>query len=380
MFCISAKLLQMVAIEDKLSQVNWDFPDSDTKENINSIHPYPAKFIPEIPRNLIRLIGLPPGTCVLDPFCGSGATLVEAQMAGFPAIGIDLNPIACLISQVKTRPPPADFLDSSISVVEQAKKSKRTAVPKISNLDHWFQRDIQEAIARLLTQVDHIKNASTKDALYLSLSSILVRVSNQESDTRYAAVHKKVDRESFYALFLNTAARLTAIKALNKPKTNEVEIACKNILEVTPMDFPHSVGLVVTSPPYPNAYEYWLYHKYRMFWLGYDPIQVKNQEIGARAHYFKKNHQTEHDFRRQMRNVLELLWAVIVKGGCICIIIGRSIIHGRTIDNASMLTEIAGEVGFTSVGNISRQISSSRKTFNLSHANIKTENILVFRK
>lgn len=370
----------MIAIEDKLSQVDWDFPDSDTRENINSIHPYPAKFIPEIPRNLIRLIGLPPGTCVLDPFCGSGTTLVEAQVAGFPAIGIDLNPIACLISNVKTRPLPADFLESAKAVVKEAKKSRKAAVPKISNLDHWFRTDIQEAIAKLLAKVVLIENASTKDALRLTLSSILVRVSNQESDTRYAAIRKDVDTDSFYTLFLNAAERLWAVKTLYEPQTYEIKIACKNILDVTPMDIPHPVGLVVTSPPYPNAYEYWLYHKYRMFWLGYDPIWVKKQEIGARAHYFKKNHQTEQDFRRQMRSVLDLLWAVIVEGGCICIIMGRSVIHGRTIDNAAMITEIAREVGFVSVGNIHRRIASSRKTFNLSHANIQTENILVFKK
>ena len=48
-----------------------------------------------------------------------------------------------------------------------------------------------------------------------------------------------------------------------------------------PSDIPRRVGLVITSPPYPNAYEYWLYHKYRMYWLGLDPIAVKKQEIGA---------------------------------------------------------------------------------------------------
>ena len=54
-------------------------------------------------------------------------------------------------------------------------------------------------------------------------------------------------------------------------------------------------GRLVTSPPYPNAYEYWLYHKYRMYWLGFDPIPIRENEIGARPHYFKTNHQDETD-------------------------------------------------------------------------------------
>jgi site-specific DNA-methyltransferase (cytosine-N4-specific) len=371
---------RMPSIIDKLSQVNWDFPDSNTTENINSIHPYPAKFIQEIPKTLIQIIGVPKGTWGLDPFCGSGATLVEAQLAGIPSIGVDLNPIACLISRVKTQPLPDGFLECAKDTVEQAKKSKRVTIPKIPNLDHWFRRDIQEATARLLTHIELVENTGIKDALRLSLSSILVLVSNQDSDTRYAAVEKNIDDRKFYALFLSSAERLWAVKAAYEPRTCEAEVVCKDILQVTRADIPHPIGLVVTSPPYPNAYEYWLYHKYRMFWLGYDPIQVKRQEIGARAHYFKKNHPTEQDFRYQMKKVLELFWATVVKDGHVCIVIGRSKIHGKIVDNAFILVEVAQEIGFTPLANITRQIAASRKTFNLSHANIKAENLLVFKK
>lgn len=370
----------MPSITNILSRVNWDFPESNTTANINSIHPYPAKFIQEIPKTLIRIIGVPTGTWVLDPFCGSGATLVEAQLAGIPSIGIDLNPIACLISRVKTRPLTNGFLECGRDAVEHAKKSKPVSIPKIPNLDHWFRRDIQDATARLLTQIELVENTGIKDALRLSLSSILVRVSNQESDTRYAAVEKNIGAGMFYALFLSSVERLWAIKAAYELKTCQVEVICKDILRVMPADIPQPIGLVITSPPYPNAYEYWLYHKYRMFWLGYDPIQVKRQEIGARAHYFKKNHPTEQDFRRQMHNVLELLWATVVKNGHVCIVMGRSKIHGNIVDNASILVEIAQEIGFTPLANMTRQIAASRKTFNLSHANIKTENLLVFAK
>jgi site-specific DNA-methyltransferase (cytosine-N4-specific) len=117
-----------------------------------------------------------------------------------------------------------------------------------------------------------------------------------------------------------------------------------------------------------------------MFWLGYNPLKVKEQEIGARAHYFKKRHPTEQDFRLQMRKVLELLWNAVVKGGHVCIIMGRSKIHGKIIDNASILTEIAENMGFKLLTAITRQIATSRKTFNLAHANIQTENLLVFEK
>ena len=81
-----------------------------------------------------------------------------------------------------------------------------------------------------------------------------------------------------------------------------------------------------------------------------------------------------------MRSVLELCWATLVKDGHVCIVIGRSKIHGQIIDNASILVELAEELGFRAHANITRRIAPSRKTFNLSHASIHTENVLVFGK
>ena len=136
----------------------------------------------------------------------------------------------------------------------------------------------------------------------------------------------------------------------------------------------------MTSPPYPNAYEYWLYHKYRMWWLGYDPLAVKQQEIGARAHYFRKRHATFDEFRLQMATILLLLSKVLVPGGYACFVVGRSRIHGVDYDNAAMIVEEAAQHGLMEVGRFTRVIRAKRKSFNLSHARIKTEEVLVLRK
>ncbi len=57
----------------------------------HSIHPYPAKFIGEIPRTLIQHLKPPYGTAILDPFCGSGTTLTEANYSGIPYSGYRLK-------------------------------------------------------------------------------------------------------------------------------------------------------------------------------------------------------------------------------------------------------------------------------------------------
>lgn len=369
------------SISEKLINIDWDFQHKENKHNIHSIHPYPAKFIPEIPKTLIKELQVPPGTAILDPFCGSGTTLVEAQLAGVPAYGVDLNPIACLISKVKTSNLPSSFLERANNCVLAAKSLTNDNDILIPNVDHWFKKEVKYALSSLAIKINEVDDVPTKEALQMALSSIIVRVSNQDSDTRYAAVDKNVTSEDVFNNFLTACSKLSKInEEYTDKRLSTVNVIESDILKVKPEQIDTPIGLVVTSPPYPNAYEYWLYHKYRMWWLGFNPLEVKKQEIGARAHFFKKNHHTAEDFKKQMDQTLLLLESVVVNCGYVCIVIGRSIIHGEFVDNAAIISDIAKNYNFKKIAEIERTIKSNRKSFNLSHANIKTETLLVFQK
>ena len=364
-----------------LDRINWDFVERPKTSAVESIHPYPAKFIGDIPRSLIETIGLPADTIVFDPFCGSGATLVESQRLGCQAVGIDLNPIACLLSRVKTKPLPRGIQKVWADVILSSRFSAGVsgAGATIPNVEHWFKPDVRRALAAVVQSIRSDAPARTHDFLFAALSSIIVRVSNQESDTRYAAISKGVAGDDVFEEFEASCNRLQKALSLRDYPLTSCHIIEGDTLGADVETIGRNVGLVITSPPYPNAYEYWLYHKYRMWWLGYDPIQVREQEIGARAHYFKKNHQTEDDFRRQMTQVFGLLQQVLVHGGHACFIIGRSKIHGRLINNAELLCAAAARHQLRLVYERERVIRSDRKSFNLSYAKIKTETLLVFR-
>ncbi len=369
------------SVRTRLEDVDWSFTKRARAHSVEAIHPYPAKFIGEIPRALMRSLPCPKGTLVFDPFAGSGTTLVEAQRLGLPSVGVDLNPIACLIARVKTGALPKDLTDTARAISASASRSRAKQTWDIPNVDHWFKPDIQIAIAALLSELRAVADQQTHDALRLALSSILVRVSNQDSDTRYAAVEKSIGRADVFAGFVTAAAKLDKSLAARDWKIGPAKVIEANTLTLDAEQLGKKrVGLVITSPPYPNAYEYWLYHKYRMWWLGFDPLAVKEQEIGARAHFFKRNHHTEEHFWDQMRGTFQLISKVLVKDGYACFVIGRSKIHGKIIDNADIVQAVAAEIGFSTSARIERTISSTRKSFNLSHANIKTETVLVLQK
>ena len=361
-----------------LAKIDWNFPERVAHSGIEGIHPYPAKFIAELPRALLDALPIAPGAAVLDLFCGSGTTLVECQRRGLPSVGIDINPIACLIARVKTASRPSGLREAAAVVADRALRRPAAAIPEIPNLDHWFDDPIQRALSAL-TEAVHEADAVHRDALRLAFSSIVVRVSRQESDTRYAAIDKNVSANDVFTLFLRAAVRLDDVLAERNYPLSQTEVFEADSLEFNSDSIGDgAIGMVVTSPPYPNAYEYWLYHKYRMYWLGFDPLAVKAREIGARAHFFKHNCHTEEDFGRQMTKAFQLIWRVLNPGGYACFIVGRSRIHGRVVDNARIIEETAA--GFDLVFSAERTLSASRKSFNLSHANIKTETVLVLKR
>ena len=84
-----------------LKKVDWSFTDDDTRFLGHDLHPYPAKFIPQLPGTVISMLSSR-GDLVLDPFGGSGTTALETIRLGRRAVSFDANPVAALIGRVKT--------------------------------------------------------------------------------------------------------------------------------------------------------------------------------------------------------------------------------------------------------------------------------------
>ena len=82
----------------------WEFGNiRSTEQWTHGYHRYPAKFLPNIVTKLIENEAIKNGP-IADPFAGCGTTLVEARIHGFESYGVDINPVAELITKVKTTP------------------------------------------------------------------------------------------------------------------------------------------------------------------------------------------------------------------------------------------------------------------------------------
>lgn len=94
---------------------DWTFRDVSTQKHTHGIHLYPARMHPEIARRVISKYSNS-GDVVFDPFMGSGGVLLESILNGNNATGLDINPLAVLISKVKT----TVFKNKKISLITKS--------------------------------------------------------------------------------------------------------------------------------------------------------------------------------------------------------------------------------------------------------------------
>jgi len=381
----------------KLAAIDWDFADAKTSYLTHGIHPYPAKFIPQIPNALIQELSSV-GDTVGDIFCGSGTTLVEALTLKRHAVGIDANPLACLISKAKigliSEAEASDLFalaqrarilgDSLLPTGEDelfpAPKFVSTAWrPTFNKLDFWFDLHVIEELAEILAWCKELSSEPARNLGLTAFSSIVVAVSKQDSDTRYVRREKNIPTGETLRRFARSLEQVTRV-AVEFSELVEPRFRC-DVVEADLLAAPKipPLDLAVCSPPYPNAFSYHLYHMTRMVWLGMNQPKFKRDEIGSHRKYSSngKNRATVETFKSEFLDILRWLSGSLKKGGYACFVVGDSTLKGQRINNADLISEAGRSAGFSEVLRIDRNMQTTKKSFNPAIGKIKTENILI---
>lgn len=384
----------------RLEAIEWDFASAKSNYLTHNLHPYPAKFIPQIPNALIQELSSV-GETVADIFCGSGTTLLEALQLKRHSIGIDASPLAVLISRAKTTPLTEAELDelsrhrtSCARLLERVESPTGDLFlggdafrstewrPDYKTCEFWFEPFVVEELAELRSLVSSLSTASVRTFCEVALSAIIVAVSKQDSDTRYVRRPKAIhpgDTVRRYLGQIDASTRATQEMSALLEDRFKCDVIGSSILESPETD---TFDLVVTSPPYPNAYSYHLYHRTRLVWLGHDPEELKRVEIGSHRKYSApgRKRATPETFRDECEAIFEWLRNHLRDRRYACFVIGDSTIRGQKIDNTSILSDSGAKVGFREVSRIKRNLAPTRKAFNPKIGRIKTEKILILQK
>jgi len=356
-----------------LRDVSFDFNGEDTSYLTHSIHAYPAKFPPQLPRKILSLFSQP-GVRVLDPFCGSGTTLIEARLLGRDSVGVDINGLACLLAKVKSTPlsvKQQKLADAFLQTIQTATaqwrsgRKKKINIPEIEGLDHWFQKNVALELSFLRAAISELDDPDVKDFFRITLSSIIVRVSNQDSDTRFAAIPKNIKDGFTLKLFLERGADfLNRVREFSALVSNDARVTIYNAdARHLPVLDTESFDLIITSPPYANTYDYYLYHKFRKRWLELDVKFAQYNEIGSRREFSslkKKPQKWVEDLQRcfaEMARVLKCRKPAFI-------VIGDSVIQKKFLRMDEVIADFAPKFGFQIREIVSSDLSNHSKLFN----------------
>ena len=140
-----------------------------------------------------------------------------------------------------------------------------------------------------------------------------------------------------------------------------------------------TVDLVVTSPPYPNAFDYHLYHRFRIFWLDGDPRDVGKMEIGSHLKY-QRNKRKFEQFEKEMTPVLKNCMGALKAGRYAVFILGNAVFDGEECKTAERIGKVAETLGFINIGIIDRPLPENKRSMKNWARRATTEQILILKK
>ena len=265
-----------------------------TRYSVHGLHEYRGKFNPQVCAALINILGVDSSQSLLDPFCGSGTTLVEAAHRGIHAIGADLNPLAVFIANAKLRAlsqNPKELRKAAIRVTANCNKVGSNPVDDARQryLNAWFE-------PRQLEEIESLRSAilseeeSLQPFLFVVASNLLRDFSLQNpADLRIRRRPTANAIEPFVEAFsraINEAInRLEAAVAVLPVRTSACQaILCDNRnLQAT---LKRKFDAAITSPPYATALPYIDTQRLSLIWLNLlQPSEIAKVEgdlIGSR--------------------------------------------------------------------------------------------------
>ena len=159
------------------------YDETDPSRSLtHGLHAYPARMHPAIARRVVRAFSAP-GERVVDPFCGSGTTLVEAMIHGRRSAGGDLNPLALRITTAKTERLDAARRDAFLAALDglAERSEERVRARKFANAPipreevQWYEPHTLKELAGLHAEIEALSDATLRPLFELLLSALVVK-------------------------------------------------------------------------------------------------------------------------------------------------------------------------------------------------------------
>lgn len=373
----------------KLRELDWSFPGDKSDSPFSDLHFHPGRFVPQIPAALIGTL-TQPRDVILDPFCGSGTTLVEAQRLGRNAIGIDLNPIACLISRVKTQKKSAAKIEEEVSNflkilaiydIEHRMDAKNIAPPSVQ-LSKWYHPETGRQLVSIWSCIQSHMDEGVHDLALFCFSATLMASCGETRHWGYICDNVRPLQLRYvdaYGVFADRAkALIEAFRRRDHRSLSPELFVTSEILvkegdataELTSLGA-NSVDLVVTSPPYFGVVDYIKAQRLTFEWFGIELEAYRRSEIGARSKRHRLSALTQ--YLDEIGAVVRETYRVLKVGCVAAFVLGES---GKREGAIAEFVSMLNKQGFETEIRVTRTIGRLRRQ----PASLSNEELIICRK
>lgn len=400
--------MQVTALK-RYRDESWNFRTANTKQYTHCFHPYPAMMIPQVAGRIIEEFGRK-AKILFDPYCGTGTSLVEANLRGIKAIGTDINPLARLIAKVKTTIIPLETLDfylndfnNFIFSLKLSKTKIEPTIPHFKNIDYWFKKETQYWLAVIKEYIEKIEEKDIQDFFKVAFSEVIREVSlTRNGEFKLHRMNKReietFNPDVFSKMIEKLIRNRNGMAEYIKIKESKVEslIYDFNTVFQIPENIipPESIDLVITSPPYGDSRTTVAYGQFSRLsnqWLGLEVCnevdkrcmggvrkkEVKSfdfkplDEVISEIARIDKNRMYDVvsfyiDYEKSINNIAK----VVKKGGIVAYVVGNRKVKGLEIPNDRITKEFFERRGFKHLKTIIREIPNKRMPKKNSPTNI----------
>jgi len=404
-------------IKNRIIEKSWNFESSNTKEYTHCYHNYPAMMIPQVARRLVKEYSNNKTRLLFDPYCGTGTSLLEANIKGINAIGTDLNPLARLIATAKTKLFDiekikkylteidslfllynhinnfSDDLFSSHLIHEENHSIADFKVPHFRNINFWFSPEVINKLAYLKHIIQHHIENDIRD-FFLVCFSETVRESSFTRNGEFklfkisAEKLKTFNPEPFEIFKSKIFRNFKGLEELLKISNGNVKsnIYGFNTSDKMPDELFSSteIDLIVTSPPYGDSKTTVAYGQFSRLsnqWLDIkNANQIDNILMGGNGSY-RKGYVNFDSAKKELMKINEIdscrfndvqsflidyhnsiknIAPFVKKNSHVCYVLGNRTVKNINIPLDLITVEIFSNYGFKHINTFVRDIPNKR--------------------
>jgi tRNA G10 N-methylase Trm11 len=282
-------------LDHALSWSEAELPERERTKHVHRLHPYLGKFVPQLVEALLDRY-VTRGGHVLDPFAGSGTTLVQALEQGCDATGVDVAGFNCLLMRVKTRRHNLDAIRRDLLWAhEQAaafEPGPDAAVDASPYVHAWYAPRAAAELLHFRTLVDQVASSDVLRVVLARAARSARRTTHFDLDfpreprlePYWCHKHRRTCRpvdEARRFLLRYTLDTLDRLEGFSAARTEGVHASVHHG-DARELDLGGPFDGVITSPPYPGLIDYHEQHRYAYELLGLE--ERREVELGRPAH------------------------------------------------------------------------------------------------